>query len=328
MIDTGASSKSTADYSQFLAFQKISNAQLDPTTYSMISVQLGIGSTTSIGSVMRQGNNADITVLLKDENGLNKFKESRQIEILGLIEKGVFKTVKFDEVPAGTRLLDARFFDEIKHKGTDKAFEKSRLVVQAYNDREKGVVLTQSPTIQRINQRLIFCIATLMQTNDVNLYLREISQAYVQSITKLNRNFYIKPPQVLKEELGLAKDTVLKVVKPLYGVSEDGNHWGELTNDRPIKYNGCVIQKSGSTIELTQKQQCKNLKLVFIESSSTTSSRGAIRTGLTTKEQYVAQRARGAYVDSMCQSGASSTLSFAAQVTNPNSEDIKALNNQ
>lgn len=44
------------------------------------------------------------------------------------------------------------------------------------------------------------------------------------------------------------------------------------------------------------------------------------------KDQYVAQRARGAYVATMCQPEASFDLSFAAQVTNPQDEDAKALN--
>ena len=57
------------------------------------------------------------------------------------------------------------------------------------------------------------------------LYLRDISQAYVQSTTTLNRDFYIKPPQELAHEFGLPGDSILKVIKPLYGVPEAGNHW-------------------------------------------------------------------------------------------------------
>jgi hypothetical protein len=53
----------------------------------------------------------------------------------------------------------------------------------------------------------------------------EISQAYNQSTTQLNRDFYIKPPYKLTDRIGLPRDTILKVVKPLYGVPEAGNHW-------------------------------------------------------------------------------------------------------
>jgi hypothetical protein len=62
------------------------------------------------------------------------------------------------------------------------------------------------------------------------------------------------------------------------------------------------------------------------ESSSTTSSRGTVRTALTPKDQYVAQRARGAYIASVCQPEASFDLSYAAQVNNPTENDAKALN--
>ena len=48
------------------------------------------------------------------------------------------------------------------------------------------------------------------------------------------------------------------------------------------------------------------------EDTSMTSSRGAIRQNLNTKEQYIAQRARGAYVASVCQPEAAYDLSIAA----------------
>ena len=101
---------------------------------------------------------------------------------------------------------------------------KSRLVVQAYNNNSKHAVLTQSPTIQRISQRVILSVAA-MTSKTTGLFLRDISQAYVQSTTLLNRDFYVNPPRELAERLNLTDDSVLKVVKPLYGVPEAGNHW-------------------------------------------------------------------------------------------------------
>jgi hypothetical protein len=60
--------------------------------------------------------------------------------------------------------------------------------------------------------------------SNTKLYLRDISQAYVQSTTKLNRDFYIVAPQELTDELGIDRGSIVKVVKPLYGVPEAGNH--------------------------------------------------------------------------------------------------------
>jgi hypothetical protein len=200
----------------------------------------------------------------------------------------------------------------------------------------------------------------------------------------------------LGSQLGIGKNSILKVIKPLYGVPEAGNHWfttyhnhhikelgmnsstydpcllwsnspnyfgivglqtddtlflanttfadaeqrqlekahflakerEQLTVEQSLKFNGCIIQLSREgNITITQERQCKNLKTVHLSKvATTTSSRGMVRDALTTKEQYVAQRARGAYIASMCQPEASFDLSFAAQVINPEKSDITALN--
>ena len=88
-------------------------------------------------------NLADITVFLQDEQP--NFQVSRYKEVIGLLEKGTFEVAT--DIPQDACIFKARFVDEIKNAGTDKAFEKSRLVVQAYNDDEKSLVLTQSPII-------------------------------------------------------------------------------------------------------------------------------------------------------------------------------------
>ncbi|SLM40545.1 hypothetical protein SS1G_12712 [Lasallia pustulata] len=131
------------------------------------------------------------------------FTESRQKEISGLLEKGVFKIIDITDVPKGIRIFNSRFINEIKNVGTDKAFEKSRLVIQVYNDYGKELVLTQSPTIQQMSQRLILAIAATLQGQLIGL------------------DFFARPPQ----ELGLKNGSILQVVKPLYGVPEAGNHW-------------------------------------------------------------------------------------------------------
>jgi hypothetical protein len=91
----------------------------------------------------------------------------------------------------------------------------------------------------------------------------------------------------------------------------------QLTVDTPLRFNGGLIQlvSDGITsdrITLTQERQCKNLSTISIKPAASTSSRGVTRTLLTPKDQYIAQRARGAYIASVCQPEASFNLSFAA----------------
>ena len=318
-----------------------------------------------------------------------RFEQSRQKEIDGLVENGVFELVQMRDLPPGVRLFNSRFVDEVKDEGTDKAFEKSRLVIQAYNDVGKSLVLTQSPTIQRVSQRIVLSIAAIFP--EYNLYLRDITQAYTQSTTKLVRDFYTKPPENVEQWQG----HYLKVVKPLYGVPEAGNHWfntyhkhhteklqmmqstydpcllfanegdyfglvglqtddtlfvgtesfasaedselkkahlmskdrEQLTIGNPIKFNGCKIslQDDGS-MSLTQEKYNKTLDTVQGKPTDLISSRGAVRPNVSEKDQYVAQRARGAYLATMSQPEAAFDLSFAAQMTNPDENDIKLLN--
>jgi hypothetical protein len=320
----------------------------------------------------------------------HQFAESRRKEINGLMEKGVFEAIDLKDIPPGVRIFNLRFVDEIKNPGTDKAFEKSRLVVQAYNDANKSLVLTESPTIQRCSQRLILCLAPCKK--DSKLYLRDVTQAYTQSTTLLNRDFYVRPPPELAD---VFQSSILKVIRPLYGIPEAGNHWfrtyhrhhtdrlnmetssfdpcllhctetdngfgivgmqtddtllladstfaaweqheiekaaiackprEELTYEKPLKFNGGLISESAQGVTLTQERTCALIRTVQEHNANTTSSRGKIRKNVTPAEQYVAQRALGAYIASVCQPEASFDLSSAAQAMNPTKEDIKALN--
>ncbi|KAF7862473.1 hypothetical protein EAF04_007346 [Stromatinia cepivora] len=77
---------------------------------------------------------------------------------------------------------------------------------------------------------------------------------------------------------------------------------------------------------LNQQKQCDNLRLVVSENSNLKGTRGKIRTDVTSKDQYIAQRARGAYVATVGQPEASYHLSVAARVIKPKQNDAKKLN--
>jgi hypothetical protein len=94
-------------------------------------------------TVFIQGDEPTLPLLTADQSSpQSPFLASRRKELNGLLESGVFEVVDITDVPNGIRVFNSRFVDEIKNPGTDKAFEKSRLVVQAYKDAEKDLVLT------------------------------------------------------------------------------------------------------------------------------------------------------------------------------------------
>jgi hypothetical protein len=179
------------------------------------------------------------------------FTASRQKELDGLIQRGVFEFITVDQVPTHACLFNSRFVDNIKLAGTPNAYKKSRLVVQAYNDSSKKTVLTQSPTIQRVSQRLILCLAVSIKGLDI--YLRDISQAYTQSHTSLTREFYVRPPQ----ELNLLQGVLLKILRPLYGIPEAGTHWFRTYHNHYIEkldlqqasYDPCLLFTTKSNNE-------------------------------------------------------------------------------
>jgi hypothetical protein len=318
---------------------------------------------------------ADITLTDEPNKPRPDFTSSRQKELDGLLQRGVFEFIKAADVPLNARIFNSRFVDQIKLEGTPKAYKKSRLVVQAYRDDGKKTVLTQSPTIQRASQRLILCLAVRA---NLDIYIRDISQAYTQSKSQLARDFYARPPQ----ELNLPPGMLLKVLLPLYGVPEAGTHWfrtyhnhhvkklelqqssydpcllfttsnnsngyqaiiglqtddtliacnssfkekesdelhkakflakplQQLTVQNALTFNGAHITKSATnTIAVSQYDQVKKIKLL----------------DTTDKDEYVSQRARGAYISSVCQPQVAFGLSYAAQTTEPTKDDVDKLN--
>ena len=315
---------------------------------------------------------ADITIYLSDSN----FVQSRQKELNGLLERGVFKVV--DKIEAqGARIFGSRFVDEIRHAGTEKAFEKSRLVIQAYNDQDKRGILTQAPTVQRVSTRILIALAQIF---GLRLCTRDISQAYTQSETPVARDIYAHAPP----ELGLAPHQILKVVRPLYGLPEAGTHWfrtytnhhmtklhmqpstfdpcllatthgnshalgfvglqvddslivgnslflaeeeralkragfpaklrEELQPGRRLLFNGAYINRSpDDSIELLPGRQTQKIEPVNAKNQDI-------------KAQFVAQRARGAYIVTMCQPEMAFKFAHAAQFQDPSEKQINLLN--
>lgn len=123
------------------------------------------------------------------------------------------------------RIFKTRIIKSIKGKNTITPYEKSRLVVQAFNDQDKDMILTQSPIVQRISVRLPLSISIfLMQNYGLKLILRDVQQAHIQSKTPSIRELpYWSSPEII-ETMNLPDKTVMRILKCLYGIPESGNH--------------------------------------------------------------------------------------------------------
>jgi hypothetical protein len=210
--------------------------------------------------------------------------------------------------------------------------------------------------------------------------LRDITQAYPQAQTELFRTVLAHPPKELITKY--PEGTIIRVIKPLYGIAEAGVHWfatyqghhrkeldmatstydpcllitnggleafgmvglqtddtlaigtsafsnaedaalqkanfrakpkDTLSEEVPLEFNGCTLTLRGDTILLTQKGQGAKIEAIDLKAAHRA-------------QKYMEQRARGAYIASICQPEASFDLSAAAQIQQPADEDYVKLN--
>ncbi len=138
-------------------------------------------------------------------------------------KKMFFQSIDKNDVSTNVCIFNSRFVNKIKHLEIDITFEKSQLVVQTFNDQNKNLKLTQSFIIQRVNQRLILRLIVIF--SEMNLYLKNITQTYVQSIASLNRDFFVRSFVELIKHLDIDSDNIFKKIKSLYDILEANNHW-------------------------------------------------------------------------------------------------------
>ena len=97
--------------------------------------------------------------------------------------------------------------------------------------------------------------------------------------------------------------------------------------DISIKFNDIMIRLvSSKDIILSQETRIESVSLIKNYEISITNSRDIVRERLSLKKQYVTQRARDAYIASICQFEIFFDLFYVAQSTKFFSDDINALN--
>ena len=94
---------------------------------------------------LQDNNTTDIanTTIYLQNNSNTQFSTLQQKEVTGLLKKGIFKIIKLYNILKRVRLFNLQFINKVKNKGTNKAFKKLQLIIQAYNNLEKKLVLTQ-----------------------------------------------------------------------------------------------------------------------------------------------------------------------------------------
>jgi hypothetical protein len=102
----------------------------------------------------------------------------------------------------------------------------------------------------------------------------------------------------------------------------------QLISDNSLKFNDTRIERieSNDTIYFRQETHIQGIQLINSTESTITNARGKVRIKLILRDQYIAQRAREAYLVSICQSEAFFDLSHVDQLIEMSSDDINVLN--
>ena len=93
-----------------------------------------------------------------------------------------------------------------------------------------------------------------------------------------------------------------------------------------FKFNDAYIKQEGNSFHLNQNRLCKNLRLVTPRSSDLTNAKGVMKKEMKFENQYVAQKAKDAYIVTLNQFETAFDLSFAVQMINPKKKNAKMLN--
>lgn len=153
----------------------------------------------------------------KEENEDNIFQQTRFDEFSCLLHKVVFVFVPRSRAD-GPCIYTSRIVDKIQEYGTPRSRQKSRFVLCEPCEVEHGLI-THAPTVQCCSFRLVISLNT--EQNGCKVAEKDITQAFAQAKTKLQRPIFANAPPFMK--LGL--DTILMFIYPLYGLLDSGVHW-------------------------------------------------------------------------------------------------------
>jgi hypothetical protein len=129
----------------------------------------------------KEQSDLDLAIKLRAEGKITTsgkpFEALIKEELNALRALGVFKVVRFNpQRHSNIRIFNSRFVNKVKGK-TTTLYKKSRLVIQAYRDNRKAVILIQSLTIQRSSQCLLITLTlSLFQIpgKRIQIFLRNI----------------------------------------------------------------------------------------------------------------------------------------------------------
>ena len=170
-----------------------------------------------------------------------EFREAMDVEIKAIMEHGTFEEVY---CPEGVTPITCRWVYDFKRNEQGKVIKfKARLVVQGYKqqfgvDYEK----TFSSTAQIRSFRIMCSLAALF---GYPIYQYDIKNAFLNS--KMDKEVYMQWPPGYENILPKKKNTVIKLVKALYGLHQCSRLWQQ-TLYKALGEIGFIVCKTDSGV--------------------------------------------------------------------------------
>lgn len=155
------------------------------------------------------------------------FGEAKKREIEGLLARGTFKLVRRQDAGPRPNVVPSRFVLTSKTQDDGSKLLKARFVLGGHRDRDRRRLVHNSNTLKQSSIRLLLALAAMY---GFEVWATDINQAYLQAASNLHRKVFVSP-----DILPLRPDEILQVVRPLYGLADSGDYWGETLDDHHLR---------------------------------------------------------------------------------------------
>ena len=161
------------------------------------------------------------------------FTTAKKREVEGLERRGVWKKVFKNSLPPRPNMLGGRVVLTLKKAGTSSETPKARFVAQGFSDRNKDFIIHNVTSLRQSSVRIIVSFAA---SNGYRIFSHDVTQEYIQSDENLTRELYLQPKPTDSALFSLGTEEILKLLKPIYGMTDAGDYWN-VTVDRHARHD-------------------------------------------------------------------------------------------